>query len=611
MATFDSWRVKVNYDVRSSKVFDTTGAVGGTVIRAPRGTEEPTYFSPGQTKRILDLLGTPTPDYPDILEVIQYNNSYPIWVSAPSVNGLHGGVHLTANGIKQFTGGISAAPNNFTAFTAKETLGTGDGSTSSFGITLTDIDYYTALSVKILVDGTELTNGSITSGGVNTEDISYDEGTGSLDTSTGALSFNFSTPPAQGAKVSVEYTVDYSGLVYFSLYSRAPEADTLGLTASFDASTAEFTLNVYQQDNRGNYVEIAGSPFTVSADQDAVNGYGNSIYVENVFEDNDFIRAKVNTDLTPSSFTDEDTIIAFAGGDRGDTVSGADLAGAYTHFQSTRKYQVDVFFDVTADGDIPAMYSTLRNSYAKYARYILPLPNESASDAQTTFGTYSLNNRGISIYWNWGEVTNPYSSRGNLLSPLTGRVAVKHADIIVRAYGGLAPAWIDENGMGGQLTGGIVRMVYDPDQNTLQELDLARINPIVDEPGFGPMIVSRRTTQSNLDDFAFIDYSGAMDYIVKNVLNNVAPYQIVKLNDATHRDIVRAKTNAIVTPMLNPPYPVVFDALVKCDEENNNEDVQNREEFVLTLGIQFTRKSRMFIFNIVNTNVGVNLEEAV
>lgn len=611
MATFDSWRVKVNYDIRSSKVFDTTGAVGGTVVRAPRGTEEPMYFSPGQTKRILDLLGTPNPDYPDILEVIQYNNSYPIWVSAPSVNGLHGGVHFTEDGIKQFTGGIPAEPNNFTQFTAKESLGTGDGSTSSFGITLTDIDYYTDLSVKILVDGEELTNGSVTDAGGGDEDISYDEGTGSLDTSTGALSFSFNSPPSQNAKVSVEYTVDYSGLVFFSLYSVAPQDDTLGISASFDTDDEEFTLEIYQKDNKGNYREIDGSPFTVSTDPDAVNGYGTSIYVENVFEDNDYLRAKVNTDLTPSTFTDEEDIIDFSGGDRGDSVSGSDLAGAYTHFQSTRKYNVDVFFDVTADPDIPGQFDTLRNSYAKYARFILPLPNEDYGDAESTFETYSLNNRGISVYWNWGEVSNPYSSRGNLLSPLTGRVAVKHADIIVRAYGGLAPAWVDENGMGGQLSGGIVRMMYDPDQNTLRELDLARINPIVDEPGFGPMIVSRRTTQSNLDDFAFIDYSGAMDYIVKNVLNNVVPYQIVKLNDSIHRDIVRAKTNAIVTPMLNPPYPVVYDALVKCDEENNNEDVMNREEFVLTLGIQFTRKSRMIIFNVVNTNIGVDLEEAV
>lgn len=175
----------------------------------------------------------------------------------------------------------------------------------------------------------------------------------------------------------------------------------------------------------------------------------------------------------------------------------------------------------------------------------------------------------------------------------------------------MAPAWIDENGMGGEMSSGrIVEMLYSADEAQLEAMDNARFNPIVQDPVYGILIKSRRTTQLALTDYSFIDYSGAADYILRNVIQQVLPYQLIKFNDTPHRDSVSTRTRNIIAPMTLTPTNVIYDYAVKCDDENNSGDVLDREEFVLSVAVQFTRKSRTIIFNFINTPVSSEIEEA-
>ena len=112
-----------------------------------------------------------------------------------------------------------------------------------------------------------------------------------------------------------------------------------------------------------------------------------------------------------------------------------------------------------------------------------------------------------------------YNTTGAVISTPMGEVASANARIVVNAFGGIAPAWINENGMGGQLSGGrIIKAVYDVTDAQTKELDDACINPIAYDPSFGPMILSRRTSVSGLSDYSYIDNVGAIDYIVSNIV---------------------------------------------------------------------------------------------
>lgn len=608
----NSWRVRVNFDNRSGRVLPSADAIGATVLKAPRGTTKPIYFSPGQTKRILELIGRPSPQYPGILEAIQYNNSYPLYISAPSLNGTHGGVLVTTEGVLPLVGGVSDGDLNFSEFPASQLLGTGDGLTESFNESAEWDDYYIPLSMKLYLNGEEIAGHFIeenTTTGV--EEISNNLGSGTYTPSTGALEFTFTDAPDTGDLIEFKYAVDVSNLVYFTLLSKSPSEDHVAAEVNFDTDSSTFEINVWSIDHRGRYNEIDGSPFVVSLDEDAQDGFGQPLFIEQVFENNDYVIPVVNTALMDSTVSYPPTgneRVDFEGGNRGDEIGGEELVEGWEFFKQARRYTTDIFFDTSADPLVAAEFNTLRNNFQKYSSYIIPLPNVDVTGAFTAFQSLSLSNRGIAAYWNWGEVLNPYRP-GNILSPLTGRIAVKHADIRINAFGGMAPAWIDENGMGGQLGGGIVRMIHDPDESQLRALDEARINPVVFDPSFGVMIMSRRTTIAELSDFSFIDYSGLIDYAVRNIVTQVLPFQLVKLNDTVHRRIVKDKAEAILSPMTVPPVNVLREFHVRCDETNNTDEVLSREEFVLTISVKVQPKSRTIVFNFVNTAQGANVEE--
>jgi hypothetical protein len=193
-----------------------------------------------------------------------------------------------------------------------------------------------------------------------------------------------------------------------------------------------------------------------------------------------------------------------------------------------------------------------------------------------------------------------------------GEVASRYADARVFSYGGRAVAWGDENQVGGQLNQGrIVKFLYDAKEDEMKQLDKYRVNPIVLNELFGPMVASRRTTDTSETDYSYEDYSMIIDYCVERIINEVLPYQLIKFNDDNHRAVVRAKTELILKPLLQAPNNVIRDFAIKCDGENNNDDVLTRQEFVLTVAIKVTPKSEFILFNFINSAQGGSVEEDV
>lgn len=615
-----NWRITLRLDDRTSKVLPSAGAgVGYTVINAPRGKAEPIRFSSGESARIIENYGTPNKNNKELLEALYYNESYPIFISAPSVNGRISAILVKNTGVVALPeGSPSDSFEDLSAIAQGKDLGVGDGSEVTFNETFDDsVVSYNADSFKIFVDNvsvgdlefTETASGqtfAISTG-------SYSGLAGTIDTDAETIAVTFPAAPDVGEKLTISWTADGSSDTAMVIKNAAPQEDDLAVEMSYDSVSELFTIDVQRKDAFGTYSSILDGGKEVSLDPESTDGFGISNYILNSLE-SDFFEVVLSEDIDTLSFagfTDTTTAVDMQGGSRGDEVSGADLVAGYEYAKQARKYAADVFFDATADGSVPAMFNTLRNDYQHFSRFIIPLPPVDVDAAKTAFTGLSVANRGISCYWNWGIIRNLYSSSGNVASALTGEVAKKHADTIVNGFGGIAPAWIDENGMGGEMNSGrIVEMLYDADEAQLKDLDDNRINPIVQDPVYGVLIKSRRTTQLALTDYSFIGYSGAADYILKNISEQVLPYQLIKFNDTPHRDRVRSKAISIISPMTVVPVNVIENFAVKCDEENNDAEVRNREEFVLSVAVQFTRKSRTVIFNFINTPVGSDIEEA-
>ena len=102
-----------------------------------------------------------------------------------------------------------------------------------------------------------------------------------------------------------------------------------------------------------------------------------------------------------------------------------------------------------------------------------------------------------------------------------------------------------------------------------------------------------------------------IDYCVERIVNEVLPYQLIKFNDDNHRAIVRAKAELILKPLTQAPNNVIRDFAIKCDSENNNDEVLTRQEFILAIAIKVTPKSEFVRFFFVNSAQGGSVEEDV
>ncbi len=517
MAAENSWRLSVDELDRSSTIRGDAGSVGAMVIRASKGNTKPTYIAKGKEQRILNLFGSPSSSYPDVLEALEYNKQDALWVSAPyDGTALLGGVLVSDAGSAVLGAGID--PEAFPTFT-----------------------------FPLVTD-------------------------------------------------------------HFVLAAISPYADDLSVQVSRDATSTDWTIKLYK-DN------VAGTPIlvwtkTVSLTVGKKDGFGKFMYIEDALDGDDYVKAIVNPLSAVTTFTDDAAVVAFGKGSRGSAITTTEITSGWAFFQQGNAYKANIFMDTTADSAVPGLFNTLRNTYQKYASYILVLPmSADAATTITTKDTLSINNRGLAFYWNHAKVKDVYSGN-SFWTSLVGRIGTKYAQM-VNVFNGGAPAWIDENGHGGQLGSGVVEMEYDPTEGDLQLLDEAGINPITSYPGYGVMITSQRTAQSpgSLSDTSWIAHSRLFDYIISNLLSNVLVYQIVKLNDELHRRLAVAKGETLIDPILGSA--LLNDYAIQCDLNNNDDAARAARQFVYTVFVKVTPYSETIKLNFVSVGQSVSLDSII
>lgn len=592
----DSYRINVVRNDRSRTTATDIQVKGAMVISAKKGPEVPVYITRKQESRIIDIFGYPNVDNAQVWEAIEFNKEAPIWLSAPfASNALYGGVIVTKTGSKAFTVGVpDPSAFDLAQVDYREQVGVGDGLVTNFLKTLSLLPYVNQ-SIDILVNGVSI---NVTASDVEPEILTTapDVGDGTLTRATGAFDFTFTVAPAVGDVIEVVYQSDQSANVYFTVFSKSPHIDDQSIKVTYSADTSLFTVVVNQKDNRNRWKEVVNKE--VSIEPDTINGFGENVYIEEVFEDDDYIMV-IDNSLAYSTFTNDANAVAFACGSRGSAITSVELQAGWDYFKLKNKYPVTIFMDVTSDSSIPAIFDTLRTSYQKYKDYILPLPiGDDWDDAITTKQGFSLNNEGLKIYWNWAKIKNTYFNN-KFWTSLIGRVGIKYAQMR-DIFNGLAPSWIDENSHGGQLGSGIIEMKYDPDEDMLEELDKAGINPIIFDQSYGVMAVSQKTAQSplTLSDTSYIGHSRLFDFIISNVINNVFVFQITKLNDTEHQEKARSLTQQILDPILGAS--LLNEAVAKCDDENNNDIVKAERNFVLDIVVKVTPFSEKLTLRFTN-----------
>lgn len=395
---------------------------------------------------------------------------------------------------------------------------------------------------------------------------------------------------------------------YFILHCIAPAmADFLKVSISYSASKDAFSISLYI-DREGSY-ELYNT-YEVSLTDGAKNGFGEDIFIERVFEDNDFIRAIVNTEADSSNggFVDSN-LVSFTGSYKATNMASV-LENAWNKYQSKSKYPAKIFMDPSTDSSIPAVFNTLRNTYQKYSSYIFAMPiSDTASTVVASYAALSLNNRGLAAYWNQGLVR--YKT-AKFWTSLVGRVGAKYAQM-VNVFNGLAPSWKDENNHGGQLGPGILELKYDPTEDQLETIETGGVNPIIFHQTLGVMISGQKTAKSSafISDDSYIGHSRLFDTIIENITNQVLVAQITKLNDDTHRRQAVMLGNSFMQPLTEPSLGLINDYRIKCDSGNNDAIALSQRKFVFSLAVQVTPFSEFIVFNFIKTGQTITVDSVL
>jgi hypothetical protein len=624
-----SYRIKTALNNKSFTTGpDIVTGRGATVIPAARGPMKPVKINRGETERIRLLFGA---DRYEVLESIAYNNKYPLWISAPASGGSNAAMLMTDAGLLPIPIVLGGEPNelDMSNLWIQFLAGISDGATQAWNLSFskalipdpkTTPDYTPAAMIII---GDESHNATLTWEEASSSFLisAPDLGSGTISSATSPdnylveWTFDTSRVPAKGTKFAIRFTTDTTKLadqVYALIGMRFPCADYMA-TAIYKSENEGNLILDLRYIKKGVYYQQSGYPVEFSLAKGTVNGSGANIYIEEVLKFDDFIFGIPSPDnrFDWDTWTGgSDDLANFEGGDRGAPCTGQMLVEGWEQFKEFKKYPADIYFDVTADPLIPPEFSALRTSAAPYRRFLYPYPMTIRPVEITA--PPNVQDRGICAFWGSAYIMNLYEPTGNLLSTLMGEVASRYADARVLSFGGRAVAWGDENQVGGQLNQGrIVNFYYDAKEDEMQRLDKYRINPIVLNELFGPMVASRRTTDTGDTDYSYSDYSMLMDYAIERIVNEVLPYQLIKFNDDNHRAVVRAKAELILKPMTQAPNNVIRDYAIKCDSENNGDDVLTRQEFVLTVAIKVTPKSEFILFNFINSAQGGSVEEDV
>lgn len=620
MAT--SYRIKVNLNNKSFFTTpDAASGTGATVIPADRGPMKPVKLGRGETERIVQLFGA---DRYETLEAIAYNNKYPLWISAPSVCGSTAAVLLTDEGLIPAPLSLDGGPDSldFSDLRLQLAAGTGDGKTTAFGASvdarlLPPADGGNGYIPKVCValegechDATTTWDAELPGGGFNIDGGELGSGILTFSDGKAAAKFTFAKPPAKGEKVAIRVATDVSDKAYAAIGMRFPCDDFLAVAVYKSEREGFLTLDVKTRKN-GGYFARAGYPLEFSLERGATSAAGALVYAPVLMRDDDFLFIQPNDNVPMNVELWEggsETPVDLEGGDRGARCGGTALVAGWEQFKEFKKYPADIYFDVTGEREIPMELSALRASIP-YRRFLYPCPmTMKASEVEKP----SVDDRGICAFWGAAYIINPYAKTGDLLSTLMGEVASRYADARVHSYGGRAVAWGDENQVGGQLSQGrVVKFLYDATEDEMRALDKLGVNPIVLNELFGPMVASRRTTDSSGSDYGYADYSMVVDYCLERIVTDVLPYQLIKFNDDDHRSVVAGKADAVLKPLTVAPNNVIRDYAVKCDGENNGDDILSQQMFVLTVAIKVTPKSEYIQFNFINSAQGGSVEDDV
>lgn len=561
-----------------------TNETGAMILESIKGKNEPILCETEDD--VIINAGYPSASYPSVFEALAFVRKAPLYIVCPYAStSVFGGVDVKQDGVHKFNTG-RVDPDNFTYTSVNTsgtlTIGTANGVETNFTGTISD---------------TPVEEGSITikSNGTDQNVTDADEvitgdtlSAGTIDYDTGALDITFDTAPTSGSAITCEYVynTDLSSDVSHSFFAASPGVDELSVSIEYVSST-KFKMSLYKIES-ALYVPIAGYDEIEYSLTREKNGYGKSIYIMDVFEDDPYVIPVVNSDYEGSYDAFDSTYVDFNGGNRVAPES-SDITTGWAYFNKKNKYPVYIIMDV-----LGGYYTTVNNIIQNYQNYahaltIIPFGND-VSDAIDYRSSMSVDSDNLSIYFNWMKIEDTYNNSYAWISNI-GSIGGKFA-MMQDIYDSGSPAGIDEDGHGGQLSDWkYVESEEDVSDNDRRLLDEAQINPVIFDETYGVLVEGDRTAQVSNSDTSFIGTRRAYNFLIDTVSKQVLRKQVFKNNDEDHRTRARVMIDDFISSTLGA-VGAFREWYVQSDSANNTDAILDQRRFIVDVYVKATPNSQ-------------------
>lgn len=655
-----------------------TSIIGYTVLKAPRGVTIPYKFPKGAEAQIKARIGTPSKDYPDIQEAIEYNRNYSLYISAPpgvkiGESNYYGGVYLTTVGsVESFYKVTDPETPNFDAFLTAcssasaftkdqaRTYTSNQYTIDNIPVEVFDFEkissiifsYPTGLgtptggmtSVALKISGTNIVTDEETPKDVGDIVVGSsffkmvfagNVAVPNLDLTEGSALDLYLDTPANINNIVITYVMNIEDYVIQTLYQNSPRSTSTSFSikkvdisptigVGSDPNPFFNTITFSFSETSNGTVEYTSPNIVCSPDVSAVDGYNQSLYVEDVLSGKNlwYIGSKVYKNFNDSTKTWTTPINKTVSGVRvvedATFTDSTDLAGTlalgWSEATDPQYEEVVMFFDNSGEDAVKTTMASLRNGLHKTATFVSPI-KVTSSDTDTAVSAIVAKRAtcpstfGLAYICNEFLIKDPQGKE--YYSSIVGSVALDYSLIIEKKYGGVAPMYTnDGNNLGGQLSRTVKKAKYKFTADHLDTLDEAGVNPIILDNYYGLMLTSQRSAANPLvlTDWSYLGHSMAFDLLKRELKKEVLIPQIGKAISPFYLDLRQRATENILSKRLTGDDAIwtAGEVLVN-DESVNNDETKSENKFWVKVRVKVTPFSEWVVLVLNNVAQTTNL----
>lgn len=360
------------------------------------------------------------------------------------------------------------------------------------------------------------------------------------------------------------------------------------------------------------YNDTIVEKYIVSFDTTAKDYEGNNNYVEEYVNR----RSKYILCFEDSSNTDKvDSIEATdLSGGVGNTPTNTEIIAGYELFDNPEETDVNMLIDggntnstiqqyiidniLEVRRDLVAYFTAPKDTVVGVANITTAITN------LVTYRTTTLNRSTTyaALFGNWKYQYDQYSDKNRWL-PVSGDIA----GITARTHYDRDP-WFSIMGYNRGLMKNVSKLAINPNRSHRDTLQNNFINPIINDPDVGPVLLGQKTLYSAPSTFSRLDIRWLF-VTIERAISVTAKYVIgEKITDFTMR-----RFKGVIEPYLRDVRgrEGIEDSYVQCDNVNNTAETKARNEFHAGFYIKPTHTAEYIVLQFVNVKGSISFEEII